>query len=248
MSRNYSFAVHLAAHFSPPPASLLDFGCGAGQLIDEALAAGYDAHGVDTFERDWAKFHPPSSRVRKIETGSTLPFDANTFDVVTANQVFEHVEDLETAATQIARVVKPGAILIALMPTSETMWEPHLKAPFPHWFANGSMGERFCLRAGLFISPRPTRVSNWMAFGTRYLRSNVYYRSTREYVRRLGPHFQLLSQEEPAWLRFRFGRVADALPGIFARELTRRAAGCVLVFKRVHQTNFSSDSFARPHG
>lgn len=48
-----------------------------------------------------------------------LPFSDNSFDVVIAGEVLEHVLDIRVALAQIVRVLKPGGVLLATTPKDE---------------------------------------------------------------------------------------------------------------------------------
>jgi ubiquinone/menaquinone biosynthesis C-methylase UbiE len=109
--------VLLADRLAGHGQSLLDCGCGTGEFlrwIDRSGAftrvVGSDiaAHAIELakgfspdFELDVAPLHD-------------LPFGDGTFDVVTTNDVLQHVpEDLVTAALQeCARVLRPGGTLL----------------------------------------------------------------------------------------------------------------------------------------
>ena len=70
-------------------ARVLDFGCGAGKMVEEYCAAGYDAFGCDI------RVAHESERVRPLdEKTRSLPFADATFDFVFSDQVLEHVDDL----------------------------------------------------------------------------------------------------------------------------------------------------------
>ena len=55
---------------------------------------------------------------------TSLPFDDASFDAVLAFEVIEHVEDDETLLGEMARVVKPDAVLIVSTPIRAAMWSP----------------------------------------------------------------------------------------------------------------------------
>ena len=55
----------------------------------------------------------PTVMVDVVASGESLPFAANTFDVVIATQVFEYFSKPSLAGEQIHRVLKPGGCLLA---------------------------------------------------------------------------------------------------------------------------------------
>ncbi len=46
----------------------------------------------------------------------TLPFEDNTFDVVTCTEAFEHIENYHHAVQEIERILKPGGIFFVSVP------------------------------------------------------------------------------------------------------------------------------------
>ena len=90
---------------------VLDVGCGDGQI--SRLAATLD--GVSTVvgvDPTWNQITVAASRggatgfVRAGATG--LPFGDGTFDAVVACLVFEHIDDVDEAIAEVARVLAPG--------------------------------------------------------------------------------------------------------------------------------------------
>jgi ubiquinone/menaquinone biosynthesis C-methylase UbiE len=88
---------------------LLDVACGPGHLVAAAAARGATAVGVDIAEDMVAlarRNHPG------LEFGAgdaeALPFGDGTFDAVTAAFVVNHLPRPERAATEMARVLRPG--------------------------------------------------------------------------------------------------------------------------------------------
>lgn len=252
MSLNYPFIVELAQKTNPPPAYLLDFGCGEGVVVREALRCGYDASGCDTYHGYWNMFRSAASqdlsvadRVSAVPPGSPLPYEDAAFDIVLANQVFEHVRDLDGARRELARVLRPSGHLIVMCPTTEIIWEPHLRAPLAHRCNPDSGMGRMGIAFLGYVRPRGKRQEThpqWMARARNALKNDVFYRNTKQYVAALSPSFDLISAEEPAWVRHRLRNHAKlarwgALVGNRAfdpalRMITRRLAGCVLVFQR----------------
>src|SRR5215469_2879302 len=82
-----------------PHMTVLDFGCGTGELVEAALAQGFDAYGCDLYAdehwRDWKNEVVPGlrgdSRLRRIGNPYRLPFADSSIDVIISDQVLEHV-------------------------------------------------------------------------------------------------------------------------------------------------------------
>jgi SAM-dependent methyltransferase len=109
---------HLAAR-TPPGARWLDLGCAYGYLVAEAATGGFAAVGVDVsaYALARARHEAPGSGGRVLR-GITdrLPFADASFDVVSAFDVLEHVRDPERTLAEVARVCKPGGVLIGATP------------------------------------------------------------------------------------------------------------------------------------
>jgi SAM-dependent methyltransferase len=110
-------------HVPKAGARVLDFGCGAGQMVEEYCAAGYDAYGCDIRITD------ESERLRRIDADGSLPFPASTFDFVFSDQVMEHVQDHSRAFAEIARVMKPDALSMHIFPAKLKPVEGHVFVP-----------------------------------------------------------------------------------------------------------------------
>lgn len=142
MSINYKFVLdyarQLAGHDRPV---MLDFGCGSGPVVKMGLDRGLTIYGADTYAGMHEAYQDNvrdsgekalQDHIKRIENGR-IPFEDNTFDVVTTNMVFEHVADPLPSLREIKRVLKPGGVFLALFPVRETAWEGHVKLWFPHW-------------------------------------------------------------------------------------------------------------------
>lgn len=79
----------------------LDIGCGPRKRLGFMGADKYPALGVDL--------------LCDLERGQ-LPFGNNTFDLVYANHVLEHIDNLEGLLVELARIMKPGARLQVSVP------------------------------------------------------------------------------------------------------------------------------------
>jgi 2-polyprenyl-6-hydroxyphenyl methylase/3-demethylubiquinone-9 3-methyltransferase len=95
----------------------IDVGCGGG-ILSEALArSGYKITGYDVSEPSLAvaRRHAAIAGVRvRYESGSaySLPIPDASVDGVITSDVLEHLHDLPRAAAELARVLKPGGVLV----------------------------------------------------------------------------------------------------------------------------------------
>jgi len=94
---------------------LLDIGFGAGDLLDAARRAGWTTAGVEV-----ARAAVERARQSGTEafhgTLQEARFEAASFDVVSAEEILEHVTDVRPLLVEIARVLRPGGLLWATTP------------------------------------------------------------------------------------------------------------------------------------
>jgi SAM-dependent methyltransferase len=94
---------------------LLDIGCGAGSLLEAARRAGWEAHGTEVSR-------PAVEHARRagfeVFCGdlSEAPFPEGHFDVVTASEILEHLDDPRAMLGGVARVLRPGGLFWATTP------------------------------------------------------------------------------------------------------------------------------------
>lgn len=108
------------------PMWVLDAGCGTGGLLDR-LRDMPDVRpvGVD-FAPEALAFCRSRGHAGIVRGDLTrLPFGDGEFHAVTALDVLEHVEDDRGAVREIARVLRPGGVLIASVPAYQFLWSEH---------------------------------------------------------------------------------------------------------------------------
>lgn len=99
---------------TPPPRRLLDVGCAYGYFVELAMAAGYDAYGIDAseFAAGWAK-KKFNGRIRHGTIGSFAPNGAR-YDIVTLLDVVEHLGDPRSDLSKVSSLLAAdGVVLIA---------------------------------------------------------------------------------------------------------------------------------------
>jgi SAM-dependent methyltransferase len=248
VSVTYDFILDLAQKHNSPPARLLDFGCGAGEVVAKALDRGFDAIGIDSFDDMWVQYADRAAelkgRIKAVPIGTPFPFSDEFFDIVVTNQVFEHVADPTFAIGELARVLRPGGTLVTIFPTREIIVEPHLKAPFVHWFTNGSARQmqvmNLCHSLGLCNRPEMNR-DTWVAEEMKNLRTQMFYKTERAAIAMFAPQFRLEARAEAQFLRDRLSRsrrlaMLARMPASvdpILEFLCLRLANAVLVFRKV---------------
>jgi SAM-dependent methyltransferase len=92
-----------------PRTRLLDVGCGSGELCRMAAARGAEVSGIDAAEGMIAiargRLQGADLRVGPMEQ---LPWEDDSFDLVTAFNALQFAADFEAALAELARVARPG--------------------------------------------------------------------------------------------------------------------------------------------
>lgn len=110
--------------FAKPGASVLDVGCGTGAVMQFFTEKGYRVEGIDMSDVALAYCREKGLSVKYSLAGS-IDYPDATFDVVTASDVLEHLDDDGAAVREIWRVLKPGGMFIATVPAHQALWSYH---------------------------------------------------------------------------------------------------------------------------
>src|SRR6185436_9427399 len=98
-----------------------DVGCGTGANLLMLSRYG-DAEGVDISEDALAFCRERGLDHVKQGAGEKLPFEENTFDLVTAFDVVEHMDDDLAGLSEMYRVLRPGGHALIFVPTFMFLW------------------------------------------------------------------------------------------------------------------------------
>ena len=112
----------LAKYQAGQGAKILDFGCGSGFLVGELQKRGYDAFGTDVSKEAVEFGRSNNINNLSVQDSHVLNFPDNSFDLVVALDVIEHIKDDGGAMRELERVLKPGGTVIITVPAYMWMW------------------------------------------------------------------------------------------------------------------------------
>ncbi len=104
---------------------LLDIGCGSGEDIAIFATQGAVCFGVDPSKAFVTEAQTKNSTSTIIEgVGENLPFEENSFDIVTSKWALQTSKNVSQILQEAARVLKPGGILLYL---SKHPWQQYME-------------------------------------------------------------------------------------------------------------------------
>lgn len=107
-----------------PDARILNIGCGTGGTID--LLEKYGTVDNVDISDEAIKFMKEKGykRLHKVD-GIDLPFKDETYDLICAFDVLEHIAAESSALKEWYRVLKPGGSMIITVPAYQWLWSNH---------------------------------------------------------------------------------------------------------------------------
>lgn len=114
--------------FVSSKSKLLDVGCGLGEFLRYAkkVRLGIELYGVDFSERA-IKFNQEMDGREisyAVRSAYSLGFDDGSFDIVTAGEVLEHLDEPERFIKEARRVLKPDGRLLLTLPYEDRVKDP----------------------------------------------------------------------------------------------------------------------------
>jgi SAM-dependent methyltransferase len=115
------FLKNICAKLGSKSPHILDVGCGTGANL-EMLAQFGDAEGVDVSAEALAFCRERGlTKVRQGEA-ERLPYDDESFDLVTGLDVVEHLDDDVAGLKEMRRVLRPGGYVLLFVPAFMFLW------------------------------------------------------------------------------------------------------------------------------
>lgn len=105
-------------------ATILDVGCGTGGTLAQ-MPAEWARTGIDFAPEAIAFARRRGEPNLARASADRLPFADGTFDAVFALDVLEHCDDDGGAARELARVVRPGGLVLVTVPAFMALWSEH---------------------------------------------------------------------------------------------------------------------------
>lgn len=105
-------------------ALMLDAGCGTGFGGSELSRAG-TVIGLDASVEAFAGTPVSGASASCVALAERMPFASDTFDLVVALDLLEHLDDDMAALREMRRVCKPGGYLFITVPACKWIWSRH---------------------------------------------------------------------------------------------------------------------------
>lgn len=224
---------------------VLDYGCGAGEIVKQLMGRKIEVYGCDIFYdggdySNYIESHLFDVGIIKKMNGGIIPFDAETFDYVINNQVMEHVADINMVLKEMHRVLKPGGVLLSLFPDKGVWREGHCGIPFLHWFPSGTSARRWYAAAmrmlGFGYHKKNKTPMRWATDFCEWLDRWTCYRTRDAIHAAYSNFFSEISHIEDCWFDLRLGDrqkiILGRIPGSVKRQIVTKLACMVFVARK----------------
>jgi SAM-dependent methyltransferase len=116
-----SFVKEICEQVKDRRARILDVGCGTGANLMMLSEFG-EAEGVDVSPDALTFCRERGLQNVKLGAAEALPYEDHTFDLVTALDVVEHIDDDVAGLREMRRVLRPGGRVLLFVPTFMFLW------------------------------------------------------------------------------------------------------------------------------
>ncbi len=128
LANEYFQILHTAAPATGGKVSLLDIGCGPGNLLSIANDRGWSATGLEISH--WAVETGRKSGLTIIENSlEDARFPDASFDVISMFDVLEHLSEPKGYIAEIFRILRPGGVVVAETPNINGFFARYLYGP-----------------------------------------------------------------------------------------------------------------------
>lgn len=102
---------------SPQEIRILDIGCGSGRISSEMANLGYQVIGIDFSEEAVRKAQEKGIQAKRANLDEGIPETSDSFDIVWAGDIVEHVFDPIGLLREASRVLKHGGAILITIPS-----------------------------------------------------------------------------------------------------------------------------------
>lgn len=141
-------------------ANILDIGCGPGFFANQAALMGHKVTGIDISSTQLrvAQIRDSTKAVRYVYGDAyAIPYPRETFDVVMAMDLLEHVSDPQKVLFEASRVLRPGGLLF-FHTFNRTPWAYLLVIKGMQWFVKNTPPGLHVFR----LFRKPSEVEEWI--------------------------------------------------------------------------------------
>ncbi len=181
-NRGATLTFRAVRRLVPPPARLLDLGCGNGRLLHLARQAGYEVQGHE--------LSPELATAIRAELGVSVTAgdflrgaSAGAYDIVVLRHLLEHLPDPPAAAARVRELLKDGGYALLEFPNIDGLgpsWRRWLQRSglhrrrFPAGYVPGHCHEYARASFKALLARTGLRLVSWRTYSLRPVHDAVY--------------------------------------------------------------------------